>query len=65
MSKKSSGINYSRSALSQNRRMRVVKMLESQLKRGTKFNKKNEEVLLTDKNFKRIKAELIILRKRI
>jgi len=66
MSKKASGINYSKTAPARSRRERVIQMLKGQLKVGTKRTKKSDEVVpLLDKDVERIKKELSILDKRV
>ncbi len=47
------------------RRKRALTMLTEQLKRGTKRNKENIIVPLTDKNIIRIKKEISILKTKL
>jgi len=66
MSRKKSGINWSKSAPVKSRRVRVIDLLEKQLKNGTKTSKENnEKISLTDKDKSRINKEIETLNKRI
>jgi len=65
MSQKSNGVNHSLSSKKKDRRRRVINMLKEQLVKGTKVNKENKVVPLTEKNITRINKELEILKSRV
>lgn len=60
MSKKHNGVNYSKTIQKQSRRRRAIQSLEAQLKAGTKTQKgtMDSQVLLTEKDTKRIQKEI-------
>ena len=68
MSKKKSGINYSKAVPVRSRRSRVIKVLEGQLKSGLKTEKKRTDghkIPLTEKDIKRIEKEVTTLKERV
>jgi len=62
---KSNGVNYSKTLKSVERRKRVIKRLETQMKLGTKLTKDGVLADLSDKDKTRIGKELEILKARI
>jgi hypothetical protein len=64
MSKKHSGVP-SKTQPQIDRRLRVIDMLNAQLKRGTKTIKDGSQQKLSDKDIKRIKQELEVLKNRV
>jgi hypothetical protein len=67
MSKKKSGINYSKTAPARARRASALQMKEAQLKSGKKVTKGKNGTLvpLEDKDIVRIKTEIKTLKERI
>lgn len=51
--------------MKQKRQRGALERLEAQLKKGTKRNRENERVKLTDSDKKRIEKEIKILKKRL
>ena len=64
MSKKQSGVNYSKAVPKVSRRIRVIELLTEQLRSGSKHN---DGIItdLTEKDVKRIKQEIETLKTRI
>jgi len=64
MSKKTNGVNYSRSVAVKSRRSRAMEQLTLQLKSSVK-NTKEGPIPLSEKDEKRINKEIEILRMRL
>ena len=67
MSKKNNGVNFGKTVPQRSRRSRVISTLEAQLKLGTKTLKTTmyTKVPLIEKDVKRIKKEIEILKSKI
>lgn len=68
MSRKKSGVNFSKSVLSRERRRSALTRLENQLKSGVKTKKIdgiNQTVDLSPKDISRIEKEILTLKERI
>ena len=66
MSKKTNGVNFSRTIATISRRKRALARLEAQLESGTKTQKKStQKISLSKEDEKRIKKEIEILKSKI